>query len=298
MKDNNLKIGRIILLGCLMVLFLLCFRYMNSRYDRLSRYPYKNEKARSLINKYLDDEEIEYIIEYAIDPSYFIDYVSAPSFNIYHVEEYKRISSAATYLNNVDCVEFTEEIYDIENGIDTAISLFPYYSFNDVRSWVLSIGTTDVKLWDDPTSLKIYLDDQHSVLNYVPNNLVSEESEYGQITLRQVALENLLNMLQGLEDQGLSSDISIVSSYLSASEIKKEGIYDIRRENQLGLSIDFDYGQDSELSAYKWLLQNAWQYGFIRSDSEVSTHWRYVGVDTADRMNKENLQLKDLWEGV
>ena len=47
----------------LIFIAIICLTIMNIKYDRLSRYPYQEKEAREIIDKYLSDEEIEYIIE-------------------------------------------------------------------------------------------------------------------------------------------------------------------------------------------------------------------------------------------
>ena len=71
---------RIALLVIVVVMYSVCMYFMNIRFNRLSRYPYKNDRAIKLIDTYLTDEEIDYIIEYSVDYRYFIDYIECKGF--------------------------------------------------------------------------------------------------------------------------------------------------------------------------------------------------------------------------
>lgn len=76
-------------------------------------------------------------------------------------------------------------------------------------------------------------------------------------------------------------------------------------EHNLGLAIDFNYvNYDFDKTpAYKWLEENAENYGFIlryRKDKENITkvdyepwHWRYVGVEHAKTINNLDMCLEE-----
>jgi D-alanyl-D-alanine carboxypeptidase len=79
-------------------------------------------------------------------------------------------------------------------------------------------------------------------------------------------------------------------------------------EHQLGTALDFTTPElDSSFAgfaatdAYKWLQNNAYQYGFILSYSENNDyyqfepwHWRFVGRELARRLHTENKNFYDL----
>ncbi len=76
-------------------------------------------------------------------------------------------------------------------------------------------------------------------------------------------------------------------------------------ENGAGLSVDVLSASTgfSETDAYKWLVENAHNYGFIlrypNDKTEITGmiyqpwHWRYVGVDAAVEMKSNNLCLEE-----
>ena len=108
LRDRDMR-NRAITVVVIILIFLGAFIRMNTRFDRLSRYPYQDKQARKLIDEYLDDDAVNYIIEYAIEPSYFIDLIEAPGFNIYHVEYYRALMRDVNYLTKYDIVAFAEE---------------------------------------------------------------------------------------------------------------------------------------------------------------------------------------------
>ena len=79
-------------------------------------------------------------------------------------------------------------------------------------------------------------------------------------------------------------------------------------EHNLGLAVDFNYvNNDFEnTKAYKWLKENAKNYGFVLrypKDKEQITkvkyepwHWRYVGVEHAIKMDELNMSLEEYIE--
>ena len=79
-------------------------------------------------------------------------------------------------------------------------------------------------------------------------------------------------------------------------------------EHQLGTAIDFttlelgsDFSSFEKTDAYKWLLDNAYEYGFILSYPKDNTyyqfepwHWRFVGKSLANTLHQENKNFYDV----
>ena len=79
-------------------------------------------------------------------------------------------------------------------------------------------------------------------------------------------------------------------------------------EHQLGTTIDVvstDIGSDllkfDSTDEYKWLVRNAYQFGFVLSYPENNTyyefepwHWRFVGVELATFLHEQNKYFYDL----
>jgi len=79
-------------------------------------------------------------------------------------------------------------------------------------------------------------------------------------------------------------------------------------DHNLGLAVDFNYVDNKfeKLDGFKWLQQHAEEYGFVLrypKDKEDITkiayeswHWRYVGKEHAQKMNKLNMCLEEYVE--
>jgi D-alanyl-D-alanine carboxypeptidase len=79
-------------------------------------------------------------------------------------------------------------------------------------------------------------------------------------------------------------------------------------EHQLGTAVDFSTPPEAvaftnfeSTAAYKWLLENAYKYGFVLSYPKGNVyyqfepwHWRYVGQDLARYLHKKNLNFYDM----
>ncbi len=76
-------------------------------------------------------------------------------------------------------------------------------------------------------------------------------------------------------------------------------------EHHLGLAVDFNNVDEGfeNTKAYKWLLENASDYGFIlrypKEKEDITGieyepwHWRYVGLEHAKKMKEQNLCLEE-----
>lgn len=83
-------------------------------------------------------------------------------------------------------------------------------------------------------------------------------------------------------------------------------------EHQLGTTVDFTTAKTGanfigfeKTDAYKWLLDNAYKYGFILSYPKQNTfysfepwHWRFVGIKLATKLHDENTYFYSLDQRV
>lgn len=164
--------------------------------------------------------------------------------------------------------------------------------------------------------------------NYVPAHLSSIQVEEQYSAASQLSIESdVLPHLQSLLTTASSSGIKIYvkSAYRSFAEQKalKTG-YRVTfgagtansfsadqgySEHQLGTTVDLittgmggnlttNFDQTAE---YAWLVQNAYQYGFVLSYPKNNTyyiyepwHWRYVGVKLATDLHAQGKNFYDL----
>ncbi len=190
-----------------------------------------------------------------------------------------------------------------------------------------TIGTLDKLSKTDPELLqkysKVYFLNEH----YTPESLASVASEFSfskntnYQVLAPVALK-LDAMLRAAKNERLTLLVSSAyRSYGTQTTLKSR--YKVTygagtanqfsadqgySEHQLGTTLDFTTpGTGAELTGfettpeYTWLLNNAYKYGFVLSYPKSNSyyiyepwHWRYVGVDLANRLQRENKYFYDL----
>ena len=149
----------------------------------------------------------------------------------------------------------------------------------------LSLATKALKL---PPEIFVMADKQHALGEaFIPEDLVPL-TDYPELTLsrktlelRKIVIPDLLQMVSDAEKEGLTLVIS--STYRSYNyqkmlferEVKLYGLETAERESarpgtsqhQLGVTIDFGSISDeyADTPSGKWLLKNAWKYGFSLS---------------------------------
>ena len=143
--------------------------------------------------------------------------------------------------------------------------------------------------------------------------------------MRQSAYDAFKNMWNAAMDNGIQFIInSSYRDYNSQKEIYEDykNWYGEEKansqaaqpgysEHQTGYAIDL-FAKDNQLSdtfeeseGYKWLKNNAYKYGFIErypKDKQYLTgyafeswHWRYVGVEAATVIQKENITYDEYY---
>lgn len=163
--------------------------------------------------------------------------------------------------------------------------------------------------------------------NYIPSKLRKIDDEY-ILANRDVqffhgdALPFLEDMMKDAEDDGI--DLKIASAYRSFdAQTELKGQYTQTygsganafsadqgySEHQLGTTADLTsttvggtYTTFKDTSAYQWLLDNAYKYGFIESYPEDNGfyvfepwHWRFVGTDLARDLHRADAHFYD-WD--
>lgn len=169
---------------------------------------------------------------------------------------------------------------------------------------------------------KVYFLNEH----YVPQELTAIAPEYlydeqnaQQIHARvypylrnmiQDALQDSINLYVKSAYRSFSTQSTLKSNYTvtygsGANQFSADQGYS---EHQLGTTVDFtttgiNGGLDgfNNTAAYEWLTQNAYKYGFVLSYPEHNTyyefepwHWRFVGVDLANKLHKDGESFYDL----
>ena len=125
-----MQFKRAILVICVICLTIGSYLFMNRNYDSLSRYPYGTSEERALIKKYLDEREIKYIIDYSIDPVYFIRYCTYPGFLAYHIDYYNKAAQHFYFLNDYEIVDVVERLLDKHIDMEWAYNEYAYHHYD------------------------------------------------------------------------------------------------------------------------------------------------------------------------
>ncbi|MCR5230331.1 MAG: M15 family metallopeptidase [Solobacterium sp.] len=292
----------------------VCLGYMNLNYDSLARYPFRDENSRELIKKYLNDEEIAYIIEYSIPPNMFVAYIDSPGFNIYHAAEYKKLSEQQWQKTPAMIVRMVEETLPYMD-VDTLMTYLidGNYSFDDVDAYISSgdyMQNSELVMFAGETD--VFLDAAHTVstrrpvLKTVdPEKIASKDGK--RIQLTETAANSLYNLCtdisRGLESSRACAGLVISDGYISfddQAERYEDAVVSFgdnarfyepmpgHSEHQLGLAVDFGISGIMDESFEKtrqaqWLESNAWKYGYLQtwnvSDEPVTgikgQNWHY-----------------------
>ncbi len=284
-----MKIKRALLVVIILIVFGFSYWHMNTNFDVLSRYPYENENSRELIRRYLNDDEIRYIIEYDIAPAYFIDYITYKDFNIYHVSEYDKLKAVAWYLSDEEVVSFAEKLIAIDR-FDEGLELVLNYDPQEILFWFENgdLYNPDAKIIYDPSDYDLVIGEDFTISTYAPKNLVESEFNGSEITLRRGALEAFAQMMEAMAQDTDITSFQITRSYVSYS--KQEELYKDKEdqcdfdmpghsEHQLGSAFDFYVANATleDTAIYKWLRLHSEEYGFYFSYEDRNDHLRYRG---------------------
>ncbi len=162
--------------------------------------------------------------------------------------------------------------------------------------------------------------------NYVPESLVAIDPKYLQDKdepeqIHANAQRFLYSLLDGAAANG--TPLEIISAYRSFKEqaslktgykvtygsgANKFSADQGYSEHQLGTTVDFTtsdlgagFSKFETTTAYTWLTENAYKYGFALSYPKNNAyyqfepwHWRFIGVELAQKLHSVNLYFYDL----
>ena len=189
-----------------------------------------------------------------------------------------------------------------------------------------TVGTLVKLSKTDPELLKKYSKVYFLNENYIPTSLSLINEEYlwnpkNPIRIKMEVAPFLHGLLTAATNEMVK--IEVVSGYRSFQEqTSLKNTYKITygsganafsadqgySEHKLGTTVDLTtpgiggnlLGFDKE-SAYKWLLENAYKYGFILSYPKQNSyykfepwHWRFVGIKLASKIHNENKYFYNL----
>lgn len=134
--------------------FLFAFTSLNMKYDRFYRVNGIDNDNRSLIEKYLDKEEQDYLIDHGIAVNEFIDYITYDQFHLQYYQYYNELREAKKYSFLVDLINDVNSVVDrltvefgsqtdtyfktlIKNDLFYAYQKSTYFDFDNVRYYQL-----------------------------------------------------------------------------------------------------------------------------------------------------------------
>ncbi|KND50876.1 MAG: D-alanyl-D-alanine carboxypeptidase [Parcubacteria bacterium C7867-007] len=198
-------------------------------------------------------------------------------------------------------------------------------------SQIKDLGSTVGKLnklaQTDPQLLAKYSKVYFLNENYAPIALKPIDSKYlyepsRKLDIHMEVQDNLYDLLEDAKDDDI--EILIASAYRSfGAQAALKASYKVvygsgsanafsadqgYSEHQLGTTLDFTtktvggtFSGFDKTEAYTWLNENAYKYGFVLSYPKSNTyyqfepwHWRFVGVDLATKLHRDDQYFYDL----
>lgn len=297
-----------LLLGIFAV-FLVSFLYMNLQYDPLARNASVTASNRAKLMRYLDKEELLFLVENHIDVSSFEEFLEEPLFQLKHYRLYRMAMDlkAASSKEIVTFINAVADRIDLE-ALQIAI---PNYEYSVLRKLIVdhSPYNHNAEIVLNPNDITTRLDLTNTIGEYQPADLVSL-SQFSHISLGKpelrlrneaaVALDDFCDALEQ-EYGSRCGGLEIQTAYLSYFEIQDLYLDEIAKSNaqqafdqwglpshnehQLGLAVDITGAEDT----MPQLQQTAAEYGFLSGyDGDIPFahiqdrfHLRYVGIEKA-----------------
>ena len=302
--------------------FLFAFTSLNMKYDRFYRVNGIDNDNRSLIEKYLDKEEQDYLIDHGISVDEFIDYITYDQF---HLQYYQ-------YFDNVRYYQLLRTLYSdddysyiiltnnyvntLENEKDDTYKLFKeMVSTYDAQGLYILMNTelkaNASRLYKIDTMSQV-IDDTTFIGGYESKHMTMIEN-ISRLSYSMYLNEEAYNALKQMYDdlyKNTKKRFLVTSAYksydvLNLEENTSQAGYS---EFQLGTSVSLKVNgiKDVEFvstDVYQWLLEHSYEYGYVLrypSDKVTITQkescniFRYVGKENAQKMHNQNLCLEEL----
>lgn len=262
-----------------------------------------NKQAEKILSEKLSEENVEKILDTKDDEKQII--VEIVKQKYYKSKNHDRYLKYQKENPNKKAKQIVE---DVNCNVD-----YQYYSNvvdADLKKEYLVLVNKYYKLPND----------------YVPKDLVKVKSVHGDGRyVNKNVYEQFVKMYDAIKKENMSIYIAspyrsynyqenLYSNYVSKNGKEKADTFSARAgysEHQTGLAMDISNGKISytkfeETSEYKWMLDNAYKYGFILrypKNKEKQTgymfeswHFRYVGVEAAKYINNSGITFDEYYE--
>lgn len=280
---------------------------------------------------YIKDQNYKKTYDYKLGK---IGYSKEEIINIKKLDEDK-INIILNHDYNKIIIEIVKKKYFLKKNLDKYLDYIKENNSNDLDNVIAIINVGSDKDWyTDPIysnldNNELILTNKFHKLSedYEPDDLIdiSNVYSYGENQkLRKVAYDAFINMFNDAKKDNIT--LIINSSYRSYQEQEKTyndystwyGSNEADKiaarpgfsEHQTGLAIDIQSYKTNrnnfeESDAFKWLQNNAYKYGFVLrypKDLEYLTgysyeswHYRYVGVEIASYIQKNNITYDEYY---
>lgn len=315
-----MKLRRRHVLAYFLILSVVGIVIISQSYDKFSRNQSINLSNKSIIETYLDDDEITYLVDNNIDVNLFLKYIKEKNFSIYNYQYYDLVSKYYPKLSKAEVVNSGNNLNQAGfplNNLERVLSNKDYslHQIIDLSNNP-SKYNKNAKVEFYPSSPLALSNKDNYVGNYKPHDLVPINKAFtGNRTLylTKNASKQLdllcqhLNILTRKKCGGLVISDAYVSYQAAKNKQLQKQLHILPGHNefQLGRSIVFDGNVKTFMKSrvYLWLLDNAPSYGFIqrypdgkRSITKVDgmqNVFRYVGVEAAKRLTSRNLSVEE-----
>lgn len=236
---------------------------------------------------------------------------------------------------NENIPKFSKQKYFIEKNLKQYISYSKENPTAKIKEIITIVNTQTYKIPYEEVSKADTTKEELILVNkyyYLEENFPGEEQlitispkyAYANIKIRKEIYEEYKNMWEGAKEEG----ITLIASAGYRSYEKQKKAYDFYSdtkgenyaekmvakpgfsETQTGLAINLTARGTTKADfanseAYKWLQENAAEYGFIlrypKEKEDITLfpfdpcHWRYVGKKAAKIIQKENISLEEYY---
>ena len=273
--------------------------YSGSIEGKLTLKGYNEDDITFLIEN-LNDKEINKILEKKYNKKY-VNFIKEKYFIFDNLEKY------ISYSEKNEELSFEKVVAIINTGAN--------------EEWYENIF--DSNLSDEESML---VNKFYTLNTYSPEDLIEIDLYYAfdDVFIREIALDSF----ESLCDAAKNNDITLVASLGYRSYQEQENTYSNYRsyfgtreadntvarpghsEHQTGLALEIepygvDYEDATETKEYKWLIKNAYKYGFIQRYPEGKEditgyefepwHYRYVGTDVSVKLYREKITYDEYY---
>ena len=286
----------------------------------LEHKPYQDNLLEFITNKDFKEEYLEKYLEWVIPNMKSEDIIYIVNNNYIH-DNYDNntlsLMKQEYYIdNNLD----RYLAYQTENQTATGEDVIAYINSNVDLGFYENTESTDLS-----KGILMIANKHYTLGEYVPENLVSIDSNYGKTGyLVKEVYEALKKMFDDANAQGFSlkinspyrsytTQVTLYNNYVAKDGIKLADTYSARAgfsEHQTGLAADItskntNFDSFDTSNEFKWLQEHAHEYGFILRYPKgkehltgymyESWHYRYIGIEAATYIKDHNITFEEYY---